>query len=217
MVAGVTGRKRYQTSERGVLPHFELTSDDRIKVNPLAYFSDADVVRISPEAQLARASALCQRLQVHWLRACTSMVAEGEDPRAGWWRGLNKKECGIRFDFSGAIANPMTAAARHTPSGKTGLLLPIPSRNGPKAPPRPKRATSTCRCRNFWPIVRTISLANTRWGCWFRPARRSKMWSMTSRALLRSPSSSRPSRMVAAIRRRAFWSSVSNMPVKSGL
>ena len=39
----VTGRKRYQTAERGVLPHFELTSDDRIKVNPLAYFNDADV------------------------------------------------------------------------------------------------------------------------------------------------------------------------------
>ena len=39
----VTGRKRYQTAERGVLPHFELTSDDRIKVNPLAYFSGADV------------------------------------------------------------------------------------------------------------------------------------------------------------------------------
>ena len=39
----VTGRKRYQTAERGVLPHFELTSDDRIKVNPLAYFADADV------------------------------------------------------------------------------------------------------------------------------------------------------------------------------
>ncbi|HLV85218.1 MAG TPA: phosphoadenosine phosphosulfate reductase family protein, partial [Devosia sp.] len=34
----VTGRKRFQTRERGVLPHFELTSDDRIKVNPLAYF-----------------------------------------------------------------------------------------------------------------------------------------------------------------------------------
>jgi hypothetical protein len=57
----VTGRKRYQTKERGVLPHFELTSDDRIKVNPLAYFSDADVIEYKPEAQLARASALCQR------------------------------------------------------------------------------------------------------------------------------------------------------------
>ena len=39
----VTGRKRYQTKERGVLPHFELTSDDRIKINPLAYFSDQDI------------------------------------------------------------------------------------------------------------------------------------------------------------------------------
>src|SRR5690606_4926899 len=39
----VTGRKRYQTEERGVLPHFELTSDNRIKINPLAYFSEGDV------------------------------------------------------------------------------------------------------------------------------------------------------------------------------
>src|SRR5690606_40876430 len=39
----VTGRKRFQTTERGVLPHFELTSDDRIKVNPLAYFANEDI------------------------------------------------------------------------------------------------------------------------------------------------------------------------------
>jgi phosphoadenosine phosphosulfate reductase len=37
------------------------------------------------------------------------VVAEGEDPRAGRWRGLNKKECGIHFDFNGAIAKPMAA------------------------------------------------------------------------------------------------------------
>ena len=54
----VTGRKRYQTTERGVLPHFELTSDDRIKVNPLAYFSDADVNAYKLEHGLARASAV---------------------------------------------------------------------------------------------------------------------------------------------------------------
>ena len=40
--AWITGRKRFQTAERGVLPHFELTSDDRIKVNPLAYWAEAD-------------------------------------------------------------------------------------------------------------------------------------------------------------------------------
>ena len=38
---------------------------------------------------------------------CTTVVAEGEDPRAGRWRGLNKKECGIHFDFNGAIARPI--------------------------------------------------------------------------------------------------------------
>jgi phosphoadenosine phosphosulfate reductase len=34
-------------------------------------------------------------------------VAEGEDPRSGRWRGLNKTECGIHFDFNGKIAKPM--------------------------------------------------------------------------------------------------------------
>ena len=28
---------------------------------------------------------------------CTSPVAEGEDPRAGRWRGDDKEECGIHF------------------------------------------------------------------------------------------------------------------------
>ena len=30
--------------------------------------------------------------------ACTSKVAEGEDPRAGRWRGREKTECGIHVD-----------------------------------------------------------------------------------------------------------------------
>ncbi len=54
----VTGRKRYQTKERGVLPHFELTSDDRIKVNPLAYFSRCRRQRLQDAAWIARASAV---------------------------------------------------------------------------------------------------------------------------------------------------------------
>lgn len=110
----VTGRKRYQTSERGVLPHFELTSDDRIKVNPLAYFSDADVVEYRQKHNLPEHPLYAKGYKSIGCAPCTSIVAEGEDPRAGRWRGLNKKECGIHYDFSGAIANPMTAAARHT-------------------------------------------------------------------------------------------------------
>lgn len=105
----VTGRKRYQTTERGVLPHFELTSDDRIKVNPLAYFSDADITTYKLKYQLPEHPLYNKGYKSIGCAPCTSVVAEGEDPRAGRWRGLNKKECGIHFDFNGAIAKPMAA------------------------------------------------------------------------------------------------------------
>ena len=103
----VTGRKRYQTKERGVLPHFELTSDDRIKVNPLAYWSDADVVAYRQAHNLPEHPLYGRGYKSIGCAPCTSAVAEGEDARAGRWRGLDKKECGIHFDFNGAIASPM--------------------------------------------------------------------------------------------------------------
>jgi len=106
----VTGRKRFQTKERGVLPHFELTSDDRIKVNPLAYFSDADVNQYKIDHGLPEHPLFSKGYKSIGCAPCTSVVADGEDPRAGRWRGLNKKECGIHFDFNGAIASPMSAA-----------------------------------------------------------------------------------------------------------
>ena len=105
----VTGRKRYQTAERGVLPHFELTSDDRIKVNPLAYFSDADVNAYKATHGLPEHPLFAKGYKSIGCAPCTTIVAEGEDPRAGRWRGLNKKECGIHFDFNGAIAKPVAA------------------------------------------------------------------------------------------------------------
>jgi phosphoadenosine phosphosulfate reductase len=103
----VTGRKRFQTKERGVLPHFELTSDDRIKVNPLAYFSDADVNAYKIKHGLPEHPLFAKGYKSIGCAPCTTVVAEGEDPRAGRWRGLNKKECGIHFDFNGAIARPI--------------------------------------------------------------------------------------------------------------
>jgi phosphoadenosine phosphosulfate reductase len=122
----VTGRKRYQTKERGVLPHFELTSDDRIKVNPLAYFSDADITTYKLKYQLPEHPLYNKGYKSIGCAPCTSVVADGEDPRAGRWRGLNKKECGIHFDFNGAIAKPM--AAQELNLFKDGALIADPFR-----------------------------------------------------------------------------------------
>ncbi|MGV8833097.1 MAG: phosphoadenylyl-sulfate reductase [Devosia sp.] len=123
----VTGRKRFQTRERGVLPHFELTSDDRIKVNPLAYFNDADVNQYKIDHALPEHPLFAKGYKSIGCAPCTSVVAEGEDPRAGRWRGLNKKECGIHFDFNGAIASPMTASKRHN-LWKDGAFIADPFR-----------------------------------------------------------------------------------------
>jgi phosphoadenosine phosphosulfate reductase len=122
----VTGRKRYQTAERGVLPHFELTSDDRIKVNPLAYFADADVNAYKTEHGLPEHPLFAKGYKSIGCAPCTTIVAEGEDPRAGRWRGLNKKECGIHFDFNGAIAKPVAAVDKNL--FKDGAFIADPFR-----------------------------------------------------------------------------------------
>ncbi|WP_127143292.1 phosphoadenylyl-sulfate reductase [Pelagibacterium montanilacus] len=100
----VTGRKRFQTAERGVLPHFELTSDNRIKVNPLAYYTHDDIEAYKHRYGLPDHPLYHQGYKSIGCAPCTSAVAEGEDPRAGRWRGLDKRECGIHFDFNGQIA-----------------------------------------------------------------------------------------------------------------
>ena len=122
----ITGRKRYQTAERGVLPHFELTSDDRIKVNPLAYFGDADVNSYKLKHGLPEHPLFAKGYKSIGCAPCTSIVAEGEDPRAGRWRGLNKKECGIHFDFNGAIAKPVAAMDKNL--FKDGAFIADPFR-----------------------------------------------------------------------------------------
>ncbi len=103
----ITGRKRFQTSDRGVLPHFELTSDDRIKVNPLAYWTNDDIEVYKKAHNLPEHPLYNAGYKSIGCAPCTSVVAEGEDPRSGRWRGLNKTECGIHFDFNGKIAKPM--------------------------------------------------------------------------------------------------------------
>lgn len=105
----VTGRKRFQTSDRGVLPHFELTSDDRIKINPLAYWDETDIAAYKAEHNLPEHPLFDKGYKSIGCEPCTSAVAEGEDPRSGRWRGLNKAECGIHFDFNGRIANPVSS------------------------------------------------------------------------------------------------------------
>ncbi|MCX7565221.1 phosphoadenylyl-sulfate reductase [Sulfitobacter sp. F26169L] len=94
----ITGRKRFQSGQRAELPAFEVEeSTGRIKVNPLAHWSREDVQEYMSENNLPRHPLVAQGYPSIGCAPCTTKVAEGEDPRAGRWRGQQKEECGIHF------------------------------------------------------------------------------------------------------------------------
>jgi phosphoadenosine phosphosulfate reductase len=90
----ISGRKRYQTTLRATLPTIELV-DGRLKLNPLAPWSRERI-----EAEFARRALPPHPLEADGFLSigcmpCTGRVADGEDRRAGRWRGSDKTECGI--------------------------------------------------------------------------------------------------------------------------
>ncbi len=92
--AWITGRKRYQAQTRAALPLFE-TEDGRVKVNPLAAWSSADVIAYFEKYDLPHHSLVAKGYPSIGCVPCTSQVRPGEDSRAGRWRGRGKVECGI--------------------------------------------------------------------------------------------------------------------------
>ncbi len=95
--AWITGRKRFQGGKRAALEFFENEADLRIKVNPLAHWAKDDVQEYMINNRLPRHPLVAQGYPSIGCKPCTSRVAEGEDERAGRWRGQNKDECGIHF------------------------------------------------------------------------------------------------------------------------
>jgi phosphoadenosine phosphosulfate reductase len=92
--AWFTGRKRFQNSVRSRLAVFE-ADGERIKVNPLARWSAAEVKEYTARHDLPAHPLVAQGYPSIGCVPCTSRVRPGEDPRAGRWRGLEKTECGI--------------------------------------------------------------------------------------------------------------------------
>ena len=98
----ITGRKRFQAGSRAALDFFEVEDSDgqptgRIKINPLAHWAPEDIRAYMEENRLPRHPLVARGYPSIGCAPCTSPVAEGEDPRAGRWRGQQKEECGIHF------------------------------------------------------------------------------------------------------------------------
>lgn len=101
--AWITGRKRYQAETRARLPVFEADAG-RIKVNPLAGWTSKDVEAYRLAHDLPAHPLVADGFRSIGCMPCTDRVAEGEDERAGRWRGKAKTECGIHLGLIGREA-----------------------------------------------------------------------------------------------------------------
>jgi phosphoadenosine phosphosulfate reductase len=95
--AWITGRKRFQSATRAQVGLFEPESSGRVKVNPLAFWSADEVAAEFDARDLPRHPLEAYGFLSVGCTTCTAPVAEGEDRRAGRWRGQTKTECGIHL------------------------------------------------------------------------------------------------------------------------
>ncbi|NVK46313.1 MAG: phosphoadenylyl-sulfate reductase [Rhodobacteraceae bacterium] len=113
--AWITGRKRFQGATRASLDFFENEENTRIKINPLAYWAPEDLKDYMINNRLPRHPLVAKGYPSIGCAPCTSPVKDGEDPRAGRWRGEDKTECGIHFVngkiVRGPIGGPITGDA----------------------------------------------------------------------------------------------------------
>lgn len=96
-VAWITGRRRDQAVTRADMPVLELDNQNRLKVNPLAYWTRKQSWDYAAEHGMIYNPLHDQGYASIGDEPITTPVAEGEDERAGRWRGSGKTECGIHI------------------------------------------------------------------------------------------------------------------------
>jgi len=92
--AWITGRKRFHGGARLRLPIVE-SADGRLKFNPLANWSKADLEAYAAEHGLPEHPLVAFGYPSVGCWPCTVAVEDGADLRSGRWAGSQKTECGI--------------------------------------------------------------------------------------------------------------------------
>ncbi len=92
----ISGRKRYQGASRTSLPLFE-AEGTRLKINPLANWTSGDIDIYRNAFDLPQHPLVEKGYRSIGCEPCTTPVKDGEDERAGRWRGAGKTECGIHL------------------------------------------------------------------------------------------------------------------------
>ncbi len=96
-IAWLTGRRRDQAVTRANMPIFELDSNKRLKINPLANWTRQLSWEYVTEHGVIYNPLHDQGYPSIGDEPITTRVADGEDERAGRWRGTGKTECGIHI------------------------------------------------------------------------------------------------------------------------
>ncbi len=96
----ISGRKRYHGGQRTQLDSVETDDTGKLKINPLARWSAADMLAYRIKHALPAHPLIAKGYRSIGCQPCTSPVRENEPPRAGRWRGQDKTECGIHFPLT---------------------------------------------------------------------------------------------------------------------
>ena len=95
--AWMTGVRRSEAATRSATSIISLDKRGLVKVCPLATWTDEDVDRYVAENDVIVNPLQYEGYPSIGCWPCTEPVLDGEDPRAGRWRGTGKTECGLHF------------------------------------------------------------------------------------------------------------------------
>ena len=95
--AVLTGRKRFQTTQRSSMQRIEIDDEAaaRLRVNPLADFTLEDLRAYLETHNLPKHPLVKDGYLSIGCMPCTDKVKEGNDYRSGRWSEQDKEECGM--------------------------------------------------------------------------------------------------------------------------
>jgi phosphoadenosine phosphosulfate reductase len=95
--AWMSGLRRNEATSRESAPIIARDLRGLVKINPIATWSDLDVQSYIDQHEIIVNPLTKQGYPSIGCMPCTTPVADGEDPRAGRWRGSDKTECGLHL------------------------------------------------------------------------------------------------------------------------
>ncbi|MDN5721576.1 MAG: phosphoadenylyl-sulfate reductase [Corynebacterium sp.] len=95
--AWISGVKRVDNEMRKNTPILDVDRTGRLKINPIAAWTDQDVQDYIESHDLIVHPLTTQGYPSIGCETCTLPVAPGEDPRSGRWANSTKTECGLHL------------------------------------------------------------------------------------------------------------------------